>query len=48
MMMGSKAETDRFNQVKELLQMREKTLLNVFNRTIDGLDKKIVILKEEN
>ena len=48
MMMGSKAETDRFSQVKELLQMREKTLLNVFNSTIDGLDKKIVILKEEN
>ena len=43
-----KAETYTFNQVKELLQMHENTLLNVFNSTIDRLDKKIDILKEEN
>ena len=46
--MGPKAETYTFNQVKELLQMHENTLLNVFNSTIDRLDKKIDILKEEN
>ena len=46
--MGTKAETYTFSQVKELLQMHENTLLNVFNSTIDRLDKKIDILKEEN
>ena len=46
--MGPKAETYTFNQVKELLQMHENMLLNVLNSTIDRLDKKIVILKEEN
>ena len=46
--MGPKAGTYTFNQVKELLQMHENTLLNVFNSTIDRLDKKIDILKEEN
>ena len=46
--MGPKAETYTFNQVKELLQMHEKSLLNVFSSTIDRLDKKINILKEEN
>ena len=44
---GSKAETYTFNQVKELLQMHENTLLNVLNSTVDRLDEKIVILKEE-
>ena len=44
---GSKAETYTFNQVKELLQMHENTLLNVLNSTVDRLDGKIVILKEE-
>ena len=46
--MGPKAETYTFNQVKELLQMHANTLLNGFNSTIDRLDKKINILKEEN
>ena len=46
--MGPKAETYVFSQVKELLQMHENTLLNVFSSTIDRLDKKIHILKEEN
>ena len=46
--MGPKAETYTFNQVKELLQMHENTLLNVFNSTFDRLDKKIDILKKEN
>ena len=46
--MGPKAETYTFIQVKELLQMHENALLNVFNSTIDRLDKKIDILKEEN
>ena len=46
--MGPKAETYTSNQVKELLQMHENTLLNVFNTTIDRLEKKIDILKEEN
>ena len=46
--MGPKAETYTFNQVKELLQMHENMLLNVFNSTIDRLDKKIDILNEEN
>ena len=45
---GPKAKTFTFNQAKELLQMHENTLLNVFNSTIDRLDKKIDILKEEN
>ena len=44
--MGPKAYT--FNQKKKLLQIHENTLLNVFNSTIDRLDKKIDILKEEN
>ena len=44
--MGPKAETYAFNQVKELLWMHENTLLNVFNSTIDRLDKNIDILKE--
>ena len=39
--MGPKAETYTFNQVKELL-------LNVFNSTVDRLDKKLDILKEKN
>ena len=46
--MGPKAETCTFNQVKQLLQMHENTLLNVFNSTIDRLDQKIDIIKEEN
>ena len=46
--MGPKTENYTFNQVKELLQMHENMLLNVLNSTIDRLDKKIVILKEEN
>ena len=46
--MGPKAETYTFNQVKQLLQMHENTLLNVFNSTIDRLDKITDILKEEN
>ena len=45
---GSKAETYTFNQVKELLQMHENTALNVFNSTIDRLDKKNDILNEGN
>ena len=44
--MGPKAETYTFNQVKELLWMHENTLLNVFNSTIDRLDMNIDILKE--
>ena len=46
--MGPKVEVYTFNQVTELLQMHENMLLNVFNSTIDRLDKKIDILKEEN
>ena len=46
--MCPEAETYTFIQVKELLQMHENTLLNVFNGTIDKLHKKIDILKEEN
>ena len=45
---GPKVETYTFNQVRELLQMDENTLLNMFNSTIDRLDKKIDILKEDN
>ena len=40
--MGPKAETYTLHQLKELLQM------HVFNSTIERLDKKIDILKEEN
>ena len=43
--MGPKAA---FSQVKELLQMHQNTLLNVFNSSIDRLNKKIDILKEDN
>ena len=46
--MRPKAETYRFNEVKELLEMHENTLLNVFNSTIDRLDNKIDVLKGEN
>ena len=46
--MGQNTEAYTFNQVKELLQMYENMLLNVVNSTIDLLDKKIDILKEEN
>ena len=46
--MDPKTETYRFNQVNKLLEMHANTLLNVFNNTIDSLDKKIAILKEEN
>ena len=45
--MGPKAETYTFIQVKELLQIHENTLLNVLNSTIDRLDKKNFVLKEE-
>ena len=45
---GPKVKTYTFNQVRELLQMDENTLVNMFNSTIDRLDKKIDILKEEN
>ena len=46
--MGRKAETHTFIKVKDLLQMHENTLLNLFNSTIDRLDKKIDISNEEN
>ena len=49
--MGPKAETYTFNKVKELLQMHENTLLlrcYQYVYTMDRLDKKIDILKEEN
>ena len=46
--MGPKAETYTFNQVKELLEMHENTLLNLLNNTTDRLDKKIDVLKEGN
>ena len=46
--MDPKTETYRFNQVNKLLEMLANTLLNVFKNTIDSLDKKIAILKEEN
>ena len=39
--MGTKAETYTLNQVKGLL-------LNLFNSTVDRLDKKLDILKEKN
>ena len=34
-------ETHTFNLVKELLQMHENTLLNLFHNIVDRLDKKI-------
>ena len=46
--MGPKAEIYTFNQAKELLQIHENMLLNVFNIVQHRLDKKIDILKEEN
>ena len=46
--MGRKAETHTFIKVKDLLQMHENTLLNLFNSTIGKLDKKIDTLNEEN
>ena len=39
--MGPKAEIHTFSQLKELLQMHGNTRLNLFNSTIDRLDKKI-------
>ena len=46
--MVPKADVCTFNQVQELLQMHENRLLNVFNGTIDRLDKNIDLLKEKN
>ena len=47
--MRPKTESYTPNQVKQLLQMHENMLLNVFNSTIDRLDKKKEdILKKEN
>ena len=46
--MGLNAKICTVNQTKELLQIHENTLLNVFNSTIARLDKKIDIAKEEN
>ena len=37
--MAGKAETYTFIQVKQLQQIPENMLLNVFNNTIDRLDK---------
>ena len=48
MIVGPKAETYIFNQVKEFLQMHENMLLYVFNSTIDRMAKKNNILKEES
>ena len=45
--MGPRAEIHPFSQVKELLQMHENMLINLFNGTIDRLDKKTDILKKE-
>ena len=44
--MGPKAQTYIFNQVKELLQMYESALLNVFNSTIGRLERKLDMLKK--
>ena len=46
--MVPKADVCTFNQVQELLQMHENRLLNVFNGTIDRLDKNIDLMKEKN
>ena len=46
--MGAKAETYTFSQVKELLQMHENMLFNVFNNTTDRMNKKIDILKKKD
>lgn len=46
--MGAKAETYTFSQVKELLQIHENMLLNVFNNTTDKMNKKIDILKKKD
>ena len=46
--MGVKAETYTFSQVKELLQIHENMLLNVFNNTTDKMNKKIDILKKKD
>ena len=46
--MGAKAETYTFSQVKELLQMHENMLFNVFNNTTDRMNKEIDILKKKD
>ena len=46
--MGAKAETYTFSQVKELLQMHENMLFNVFNNNTDRMNKKIDILKKKD
>ena len=46
--MGAKAETYTFSQVKELLQIHENMLLNVFNNTTDKMNKKIDFLKKKD
>ena len=38
--MGPKGEDYTLNQVKELLEMHENMLLNVFNSTTDRLNNK--------
>ena len=46
--MPPKAEIYTFMQIKEILKMHKDTLLNVFNSTVNRLEKKTDILKEEN
>lgn len=46
--MPPKSDTFTFNQVKEVMEKHEETILKFFNATVDRLEKKISNLTEEN
>ena len=39
--MGTKKDVFTINQVKDILQIHEQTIANVFNSTLEGMDRKI-------
>ena len=46
--MPPKGETFTFNQMKEIIQQHEESMLKFFNTTVDRLEKKVSTLTEEN
>ena len=46
--MPPKVETYTFNQLKEIIEKNEDTMMKFFNVTVEKLEKKIDKLQEEN
>ena len=46
--MPPKQETYSFNQIKEILEMHQETMMKFFNTTVDRLEIKIKYLTEDN